>query len=74
MNYSSDDLKVLAGAKRTEASRRRGVVLDAIRQTKTEATKLNQHDRALLLGIAGQSLSDEALNAIYAAVAADASR
>jgi hypothetical protein len=74
MKYSSDDLKVFSGAKRTESSRRRGVVMDALRQAKMEATKRGLHDTANLLGIAGMALTDEALNAIYAAVAADAAR
>lgn len=74
MNYTSEELAVLRGAKRTEASRRRGVIMDALRQAKVDAAKLGHADTANLLGIAGMALTDEALNAIYAAVAADAAR
>lgn len=74
MINSTEDLAVLSGAKRSESLRRRGVVMDALRQAKVDATKRGHQDSANLLGIADMALTDEALNAIYAAVAADVGR
>jgi hypothetical protein len=58
-------------AKRTEYSRRNGVVRTALERTYGELTALGQHDRAKLVEIALRALPDEALGTIYKAVEDD---